>query len=189
MAEPKSPSTELRTDLRTIMERNTRAMRLRPSIGQGTATTRCRIRGGVTCDIEDGGWKLVADESAGDGGAGLGPDPGVFGRAALGSCLAMGYAQWAAKMDVPIDSIEVVVEADYDARGMFGVDDAVSPGWTAVRYSVRISSPADAKRVQELLDWADRHSPLLDDFRRAIPVAGRHEIARTGGRGPGPGGK
>ena len=78
-------------DIKTIQERNIKALKLRPSIGQGTATTTVRVRSGVTCDIEDGGWKLVADEMPGDGGAGLGPDPGVLGRAGLGSCLAMGY--------------------------------------------------------------------------------------------------
>jgi uncharacterized OsmC-like protein len=166
-------------DLKTSIERSIRALSLRPNVGQGSATTTVKVRSGVTCDIEDGSWKLVADEMPGDGGAGLGPDPGVFGRAALGSCLAMGYAMWAAKLDIPVDSVEVVVEADYDARGMYGVDDSVSPGWTAVRYTAHISSPAGEEKVRELVEFADRHSPLLDDFRRAIPVTGELRIAQT----------
>jgi uncharacterized OsmC-like protein len=158
-------------EIKSIIERNQKALRLRPSIGMGTATTKVRIRSGVTCDIEDGSWKLVADESPGDGGAGLGPDPGVFGRAALGTCLAMGYVQWAATMEVPIDSVEVVVEADYNAAGMFAVDDSSPPGWGALRYTVDISSPASEERVRELVDHADRYSPLRDDFSRAVPVS------------------
>ena len=164
-------------DLKTIQERNIKALKLRPSIGQGTATTAVRVRSGVTCDIEDGSWKLVADEMPGDGGAGLGPDPGVLVRAGLGSCLAMGYVQWAALLDVPLDSVAVTVEADYDARGMFGVDDSVAPGWGAVRYTAVISSPAPEERVRELVETADRHSPVLDDLRRAVPVSGELRIA------------
>jgi uncharacterized OsmC-like protein len=156
--------------LKSALERNRKAISLRPSIGQGTAVTKVRLRDGVTCDIEDGGWKLVADEGKNDGGNGEGPDPGVFGRAALGSCLAMAYAQWAALLDIPITSLEVEVHADYDARGMFGLDDAVPPGWGAVRYVVAIESPAPEGDVRRLLDHADRYSPLLDDFRRALPV-------------------
>ena len=156
--------------LKTIIERHQKALRQRPSIGMGTAMTKVRIRGGVTCDIEDGSWKLVADEMPGDGGEGLGPDPGVFGRAALGACLAMGYVQWAAAMEVPIDSLEVVVEADYNAAAMFGVDDSSPPGWGALRYTVDISSRASEERVRELVEYADRHSPLLDDFARPVPV-------------------
>ena len=164
-------------NLKTIQERNIKALKLRPSIGQGTATTTVRVRSGVTCDIEDGGWKLVADEMPGDGGAGLGPDPGVLVRAGLGSCLAMGYVMWAAMLDIPLDSVEVTVEADYDARGMFGVDESVPPGWGAVRYTAVISSPAPEERVRELVEYADRVSPILDDLRRAVPVSGELRIA------------
>jgi uncharacterized OsmC-like protein len=166
-------------DMKTIIERNIKAIRLRPSVGQGTATTIVRVRDGVTCDIEDGQWKLVADEGSGDGGAGLGPDPGVFGRAALGTCLAMGYVMWAAHMDVPIDSVEVVVEAGYDARGIFGVDESISPGWTGLRYTVNIASPADEAKVREMIEYADRLSPLLDDFSRPIPVERVLHIAQS----------
>lgn len=165
------------SNLKTIHDRNAKALRLRPSVGQGTAATRVKVHSGVTCDIEDGGWKLIADEGTGDGGAGLGPDPGVYGRAALGSCLAMGYVLWAARMEIPLDSVEVIVEADYDARGMYGVDDDVSPGWTGLRYTTHISSPAGEEKVRELVRAADAHSPLLDDFRRSIAVTGEIKIA------------
>ena len=138
-------------ELKEIIERNQKALRLRPSIGKGTATTTVKVRSGVTCDIEDGGWKLVADESAGDGGAGLGPDPGVFGRSALGTCLAIGYVQWAAVMEIPLDAVEVTVEADYNAAAMFAVDDSAPPGWGAIRCTVEISSPAGEERVRELV--------------------------------------
>jgi uncharacterized OsmC-like protein len=163
-------------DLKSVMERNIKAIKLRPSIGQGTAVTTVRIRSGLTADIEDGPWKLVGDEGADLGGAGLGPDPGVFTRAGLGSCLAIGYVMWASVFDVPLESVEVTVEADYDARGAFAVDDGVSPGWGAVRYTTKISSPVAEERVRELIDYADRHSSVLDIIRRAIPVSGEVKI-------------
>ena len=156
--------------LKTAVERNAKAIELRPSIGQGTAVTKVRVRDACTAEIEDGGWKLIADESEHEGGGGEGPDSGVFGRAALGSCLAIGYAMWSAKLGVPFESLEVDVEADYDARGMFGVDDSVSPGWPAMRYRVRIESSAPEDEVRRVVDYADEHSPLLDDFRRPLTV-------------------
>jgi uncharacterized OsmC-like protein len=91
-------------------------------------------------------------------------------RGAVGSCLAMGYALWAARMDVPLDEVKVTIEADMDARGMYGVDDSVPPGYLAVRCIVEISSPAPAERVREAVEAADRHSPLLDDISRALDV-------------------
>lgn len=166
-------------DLKTILERNEKAIRARPSIGQGVAITRCKIRSGVTCDVEDGDWKLVVDQSAGEGGAGLGPDPGVFGRAALGSCLAIGYVEWGARLEVPIDSVEVVVEAGYDARGMYGIEESVSGGWTSLKYTVHIESPADEAKVQEVIEKADKLSPLLDDFSRALQIERVLKIAQS----------
>ncbi|NIV03707.1 MAG: OsmC family peroxiredoxin, partial [Calditrichae bacterium] len=55
------------------------------------------------------------------GGNNQGPNPGIFGRAALGSCLAIGYMRWAAKLGVPISKIDIEVQTDYDARGEYGV--------------------------------------------------------------------
>jgi uncharacterized OsmC-like protein len=160
--------------LRSAVERNIEAVRARPSSGQGTALTRVRIRDGCTAEVEDGGWKLLVDESTGDGGGGAGPDPGVYGRAGLGGCVAMGYAMWAARLGVRLDSIEVDVEADYDARGMLGLDDSIPPGWLGMRYHVRIESAAPEADIMDLLDYADAHSSLLDCFTRALPV--RREV-------------
>jgi len=156
--------------LKAAMDRSIKAIGRRPSIGQGTAVTRVRVRDACTVDIDDGGWKLVVDESVKDGGNGEGPDPGVYGRAALGACLAMGYAMWSAQMGVPIDGIEVDVAADYDARGAFGLDDNVSPGWGAVRYTVRIESSAPEADVQRVVEYTDSHSPLLYDFSQPLSV-------------------
>src|SRR3990170_2911547 len=138
--------------LKTAVERNVKAIGLRPSIGQGTAVTKVRVHDACTAEIEDGGWKLIADEGVKDGGNGEGPDPGVFGRAALGSCLPMGYAMWSSVLGVAFEKIEVDVEADYDARGMFGVDESISPGWGAVRYVVRIESSAPDADVQRVVE-------------------------------------
>ncbi len=173
-------TAEERTDLKTTIERNVSSITEQPSVGQGTATTRVSVRPGTTtCDIEDGDFKLVADNGRDDGGGGLGRDPGVFVRGGLGACLAMGYAMWAARLDVPLDEVEVTVEADYDARGMFGIDKSVVPGWSAVRYTASVTSSAPADRVREVLETADRYSPTLDDLRRAGDVTGEHRITTT----------
>ena len=159
--------------IKVAFERNARALQLRPSIGRGTATTRVRLTGPLACEIEDGRWKLTADMAEKHGGSGSGPDPGVFGRAALGSCLAMSYAMWAAQMELPIDSLEVEVKAGYDARGHYGLDD-VPPDYTEVRYIVSVSSPASESEIVRLLDQADAHTPYLQVFAR--PQAMRREI-------------
>ena len=152
--------------IRTAFERNQRALRLRPAIGRGTAATTVRIREGLTCDIEEGPWKLVADMTEKNGGNGVGPKPGIYGRGALGSCLAIGYMMWAAKLGVPFASLEVQIQADYDASAEYGVTDG-SPSYSQIRYLVVIESAAAEADVVRVLDTAEAHSTYHDIFHRA----------------------
>lgn len=155
--------------LRKTYRRNAKAITLRPAVGMSTGHTTVRVRDGTTCEVENGPWTFTADVGTDQGGNDAGPGPGVLERAALGSCLGIGYSQWAALLEVPIDRIQVEVESEFDARGSFGIEDQ-PPGFTRLRYRVTIESPASESEIQEVIDQADRHSPVLDDFRRPIPV-------------------
>ena len=160
--------------LREILERNVKAVSLRPSVGQGTAKTRVHLKPGLECEIEEGTWKLTAGVGEKSGGTNAGPNPGILGRGALGSCLAIGYAMWAARLGVPIDSLDIEVEADYDSRGELGVADEVPPGYSQVRYTVTVKSPAPEEDVRRMLDIADKYSPYRDVYARAHDV--RREV-------------
>lgn len=161
--------------IRTAFERNKKAVELRPSVGQSTAVTKIRVRDGTTCEIESAHWTFTADVGTEAGGNDAGPGPGILERAALGSCLAIGYATWGARYDVPIERLEVEVETDFDARGQLGVGDQ-PPGFEAIRYRVKIQSPASEDEIRRVLDAADAHSPVRDDFARAIPIERTVEI-------------
>jgi uncharacterized OsmC-like protein len=151
-------------------------LKAKPELGRGTGKTTARIvAGGLACEIESGPWKFKADMPATSGGTASGPTPGMYGRAALGSCLAIGYAMRAARAGVTIDALEVEVEADYDDGAVFGTADK-PPGYSEVRYTVRVRSSAPEAEVLKVLDDSDRHSPYLDVFARAQKVVRRVEI-------------
>ena len=99
-------------EIRDAFERSVKTLERRPAVGMKTDVTHVRVRDGLTCDIEEGPWTLTADLGKKGGGCEQGPTPGMFARGALGSCLAMCYVMWAAKLQVPITHIEVEVEAD-----------------------------------------------------------------------------
>jgi uncharacterized OsmC-like protein len=146
--------------IRTAFERNAKALSLRPSHGQGTAVTTVRMRDGLTLDVEEGPWKFTVDMGAKSGGNDAGPNPGVLARGALGTCLAVSYILWAARRALPLRSLEVEVQADYDARGYHGVDN-VRPGYKEIRYVVRVESEAPEAEVMRVLDEADAHCDNL----------------------------
>ena len=99
--------------------------------------------------------------------------PGALGRAALGSCLAIGYMLWASRLDIPVSSLEVEIHADSDDAGLFGTAD-IAPGYSEIRYRVRVESSAPEADIINLLDEGDKHSPWLDVFTR--PVICKREV-------------
>jgi uncharacterized OsmC-like protein len=146
-------------------ERNARAIERMPSIAKKTAVSKTRIVEGVRCEVEEGRWKLAADLHEKSGGTGAGPDPGVLGRAAFGSCLAMGVVMWAAKTGVRVSAVSVDVEADFDAGAQYGVGSA-PPGYTEVRYKVHVVTDAPEADVRRVVEQAEASSPWHDVFAR-----------------------
>jgi uncharacterized OsmC-like protein len=158
------------------LERNIKAVRLRPSVGQGTAVTRATLREGLACDVREGPWTLVAGMTEKYGGTNEGPNPGVYGRAALASCLALGYAMWAARLGVQIDALEIEVHADYDVRGELGVNDEVRPGYSQIHYVVSVTSPSRREDIERWLDIADRYSSWRDNIANPVPLVCERRI-------------
>jgi uncharacterized OsmC-like protein len=143
------------------------ALGKRPAFGLGTGISRATIKDGLTCEIREGNWTFTADMPEQAGGNAAGPTPGVFGRAALGSCLAIGYMMRAAMMDIVIAALEVEIQADYDDGALFGTAPGVPPGYLDIRYSVTVECDAPPEKIMLMLDEADKHSPYLDVFRRS----------------------
>ena len=154
------------SSIKTAIERTTKALTLKPSLGQSTGVSKIRITDGLSCEIQEGDWKLKADMPASVGGNNSGPTPGVYGRAAFGSCLAIGYMMKAASANISISSLEIEVQADYDDGAMFGTS-AADPGYLQVRYIVTIETDAPKEAVMAMVKDADQHSPYLDVFSRA----------------------
>jgi uncharacterized OsmC-like protein len=165
--------------IRSAIERNVKAIELRPGIARNTAVTRVQLRDGLACTIEEGPWRLVAGMAEKFGGTGEGPTPGVFGRAALGSCLAVGYAMWAARLGIQVDALEIELQADYDARGELGLSDDVRPGYSQIRYVVHVSSPASEAEILRWLDTADRYSSWRDNIANPVPLVREVRVTAT----------
>lgn len=127
---------------------------------------------GLRCRVEGpGGAFVTTDMPTAIGGEGLAPGPGWLLRAALASCDATMIAMRAAVEGVTLTELEVKVDSDSDDRGLVGADDAVPAGPLRVRVRVRIVSTAPAERLKEIIDWAERHSPVGDAVRRAVPIS------------------
>ncbi|MBI1356904.1 MAG: hypothetical protein GC160_21400 [Acidobacteria bacterium] len=169
------PSQE---NIRSTFRRNARALAIVPESAHRTAVTEVSLHDGLRCEIQEGPWRLVADMSEKWGGASGGPNPGVLGRGAIGSCLAVTIATWAAVEQIPLDSIHVRVEADYDARAIFEPLQYAS-GYEQVRLAVTLESPAPEPELRRLMEFAEAATGYVDTFRRPVDVTVAAEIVST----------
>jgi uncharacterized OsmC-like protein len=125
---------------------------------------RCRVEG-------PDGWALVTDMPTAVGGEGSAPTPGWLIRAAWASCAATAIAMRAAELGISLTRLEVTAESESDMRGLLGLGDGVPPGPQSARMRLRIAANGtDEQRLRELVEWADRHSPVGDALRRAVPT-------------------
>ena len=136
----------------------------RPAVAVMEDGLRCRAEGGD-------GWAIVTDMPTPVGGGGSAPTPGWLIRAALASCAATTIAMRAAELGIALTRLEVTAESETDMRGLLAVGDGVQPGPATARLRVELEAEGtDPQRLEELVEWADSHSPVGDCVRRAVPV-------------------
>jgi organic hydroperoxide reductase OsmC/OhrA len=155
----------------------------KPGFGHSSSRSTTTLEDGLRCVTSEGDHRIETDLTAALGGDGSGPTPSALLRAALGSCLAMGYRLRAARHGVPVAAIRVEVETDSAIGGMLDPGSAFPPGFLEVRYCVEIDSRAPAGQVEALIDEGDRLSPVLDALTRANRVARLAASPSPGGPG------
>jgi len=158
------------TDIKKTLEERIAFFDAHPEKAQVVKTTTARIVNGLACEVESDDWRFTVDMPKGMGGGQSAPDPGVFGRGTLASCLAIGYGIWFARMDIPVEAIEVEVAADTDGRGILGSVEGLPPGNSRFSYRVKITSEAPEAAIREAVERADSLSPWLYNFSHPFQI-------------------
>jgi uncharacterized OsmC-like protein len=133
---------------------------------------------GLVVVVDVGDAVVRADMPLARGGTNTAPSPGHLMRASVAACLAIGYKTWAAKLGVPISAVDIELSTDIDMRGQGGAA-GVPPGWQAIRWHVRVSSPATEADVVRVLDHADRLSPMLETIHPRCERVRTFEVVRA----------
>ena len=89
---------------------------------------------------------------------------------ALAGSLATSYRQFAAALDIPLNDVEIRIEAGLDLNGLAATSDSVRPGPSSLRAEARITSPADLYALERMRITVERHDPVLDLLRNATPT-------------------
>lgn len=157
--------------IRNAFSRMAHVYAKRPAAAQATNVMRARVVDGLRCEAQEDDWRFTIDMPVEAGGSGSGPTPGVHGRAALASCLAIGYSICLARAGITVRSLEVEVAADSDHRGLVGID-GVYPGYLGVRHTLYLEADAPQDMLCAAIAEARRCSPYLHVFADPQPLQG-----------------
>jgi uncharacterized OsmC-like protein len=113
---------------------------------------------------------MVTDDPDLLGGVDSAPTPAETLVAALAGCVTSGIAANAALFGVPLDRIDIELEADIDFRGVLGHDKSVRSGISDIRYTVTIQSPAPEDKVRKCKETIDRKSPVRDTIANPVNI-------------------
>lgn len=117
------------------------------------------------------GQTLICDMPKGLGGGATAPSPGWTMRATLANCEAIMIAVRAAQMGIELKTLEVRVDSLSDDRGMLGMDDSKPAGPMSMKMSIRIGADGiPEEKLHEIIEWAERHSPVGEPLNRVMPV-------------------
>ena len=126
--------------------------------------------GSVATTVRAGKHSFVVDEPAALAGDDLGASPVEYALGALVGCQVVVYRLYAQQLGIPFDEIVIRAEADLDAARLFGADESVRAGFSAVRLDIELSGPESSERYEKLREAVDAHCPLLDIFQNPTPV-------------------
>jgi len=96
---------------------------------------------------------------------------------ALAQCHEQTYRLYAEALGIPLDGVQVRLQAALDLRGLYAAADRIRAGFSNLQATVEISSPADVYEIERLRVTVERHAPVLDIVRNPTPV--RIELVLT----------
>src|SRR6267378_6127977 len=161
---------ELQTAIRQRYKEDPQAAHIRLRVRSAQADLSDPLHcAAVAVSTPDISWRSGAHPAV--GGTGDVPCSGDLLLGALAACQETTIRMVAANMGIELASLEVEIEADWDARGTLAMGDHPI-GLTAIRCTTRVTVPQDVKgeRAERLLRSAEKYCVVLNTLRSGVPV-------------------
>jgi len=115
---------------------------------------------------------VVVDEPLHLFGQDTAPAPGEVALSALGGCLAVGITAVATWKQVKLSKLEIFLEGDIGNPAAWGAGGAeklpAEMGFQAIRVKVEIEGDAPRELLDEIVQHANRYSPVANSMRNPI---------------------
>ena len=112
---------------------------------------------------------IPSDEPTSLGGSDSAPNPVEQLLAALGNCLAVGYAANATVAGIEIKDLSIDLEGDIDLHTFLGLANG-NAGYSGIRVKVNLDADATPEQLAELHTKVTGTSPVGHTLSRAVPV-------------------
>jgi uncharacterized OsmC-like protein len=103
-------------------------------------------------------------------GTDQGANPVEYALAALNGCLTTSLIYHAAAQGVKIDEVESTLSGDLDLQGFLGMSEKVRNGYEKIRVNFKVKSDAPSEKIRELVDLAQKRSPVFDIVSHPTPI-------------------
>lgn len=113
---------------------------------------------------------IASDEPAALGGTDSAPNPVEQLLAALGNCLAVGYAANATARGIEISQLSIDISGNLDLHTFLGLRPGGHAGFDDISVDVTLESDATAEQIAELHQHVLSTSPVGHTLRAAVPV-------------------
>jgi uncharacterized OsmC-like protein len=103
-------------------------------------------------------------------GGDTGANPVEYVLVALSGCLTTSLVAHAAVRGIKLDEVESRLEGDLDIQGFLGLSEDIRRGFQNIRVTFRIKSNAPREKLEELVETAQKRSPVFDIVTNKTPV-------------------
>lgn len=114
---------------------------------------------------------LDADEPKVLLGTDRGANPVEYVLTALAGCLTTSLVYHAAARGIAVEEVESHLEGDLDLRGFLGISEEVRNGYENIRVTFKIKADATEEQLRELMQLAQKRSPVFDIVSHPVPVS------------------
>ena len=99
-----------------------------------------------------------------------GANPVEFLLHALAGCVTTTFVLHAMARGIEIRALSTELEGDIDVQGLLGLDEDVPAGYREIRVKMHVDADCSEEALEELLAFAEAHSPVCNTVCRPVPV-------------------
>lgn len=99
-----------------------------------------------------------------------GANPVEFLLHALAGCVTTTFVIHAMARGITISELSTKLEGELDLQGLLGLNETIPAGYEQIRVDMKVKADCSDEELDDLLAFAQQHSPVCNTVCRPVPV-------------------